>query len=553
MSAEVSATVPKSSVKYFRSPQTVIGRFVAKRTIYSAVLWALVFGAYVASKASGYANLYPTLQDRLKFLASFSSNIGINAILGLPHNVETVAGFTAWNCLMILTIIGSIWAFLLATKKFRGEEEAGRWELLLSGQTTARRATVNVLAGLSMCLAVFFGVTAITFIATGRLHNVDFNTSAALFFALAATAGAAMFIAIGTFISQLMPTRSRAAGVSAAIFGIFFLLRAAADITSLHWLLNLSPLGWIEKLQPLFGSRWVWFIPIIVLVLILSILTVWIAGERDLGASIFADKDTAKAHTRFLNGPLAMSIRLTWAKTLSWALGLGIFSFFFGILTKSAAQAISASANEGKYIDRLVHAQQLSLATTFIGVIFFILMPLIMAYVASAVGAMRNDEAEGYLDNLLVRPVSRLRWLYDRISLIIMAVLIVGIFSAICSWAGAAIQHNGIAFHSYITAGINAIVPAIFTLGIGIFALGFMPRLTTIIAYSVVAWSFLISMISSGIKLNHWVLDTSIMTHMNLAPAVSPNWTSALVIILLGIAVALLGILRFNRRDLASE
>lgn len=553
MSAEVSATVSKSAIKYFRSPGTMIGRFVAKRTVRSAALWALVFGAYVASKASGYANLYPTLQDRLKFLASFSSNIGINAILGLPHHVETVAGFTAWNCLMLLTIIGSIWAFLLATKTFRGEEEAGRWELLLSGPTTPRRATANVLAGLSICLAVLYAVTAMTFIAAGRLHGVDFNTSAALFFALAAIAGATEFIAIGAFFSQLMPTRTRAAGVSAAIFGIFFLLRAAADITSFHWLLNLSPLGWIEKLQPLFGSHWIWFIPIAGLVLILSILTVWMAGKRDLGSSIFADKDTAKARNKLLRGPLTVAIRLTRTTTISWMIGLGIFSFFFGLLTKSAAQAISASANEGKYIDRLVRIPQISLATAFIGIIFFILMPMLMAYVASAVGAMRRDEAEGYLDNLLVRPVSRRRWLYDRIFLIIAAILIIGLFSSICAWAGAAAQHSGVPFHLYITAGINAIVPALFTLGIGIFALGFMPRFTTIIAYSVVAWSFLIAMISSGIKLNHWLLDTSIMNHMNLAPAVSPNWTSATVIVLISVVAAGIGILRFNNRDLANE
>ena len=548
-----NVTAAGISLKNYNYPKTVIGRFVAKRTIRSAVFWALLFGVYVASKADGYAKLYPTAQDRLKFLTTFSSNVSINAILGLPHNVSSVAGFTAWNCLMIITLIGSVWAFLLATRQFRGEEQAGRWELLLAGQTTAGRAAANVLAGLGVCAGVLYSVTALTFIATGRVHNIDFSVSASLYFALAATSGIAIFMSIGAFASQLMPTRSRAAGLSAGLFGLFFLIRATADITSLHWLLDVSPLGWIEKTRPLSGSNWIWFIPIAGLVLTMSLMTVWIAGKRDLGDSIFADKDTAEAHTKLLQGPLSLSIRLTRATTLSWLLGICVFSFFFGALTKSGVQAINASINESKYIDRLVHVSQVSLATAFIGIIYFILMPLIMAFVASAVGTIRNDEAEGYLDNLLVRPVNRMKWIIERISLIIVAIAIIGFFASVFAWAGVATGHTAVPFHSYMTAAANAIVPAIFILGISIFSLGFIPRMTTLIAYSLLAWAFLVEMISSGINLNHWLLDTSVLHHMTLAPAANPDWTSASVIVAIGIITAALGVIRFNNRDLQNE
>jgi len=553
MSAEVNTLTANDSIKYFRFPRTVIARFVSKRTVRSAALWALLFGVYVAAKADGYAKLYPTAADRMKFLATFTSNTTINAILGDPHGVSSVAGFTAWNCLMIVTIISSIWALLLATKLFRGEEEAGRWELLIAGQTTARRAAANVLAGLSVCLAMLYGVTALTFIATGKIHNVDFGVSASLFFALAAVSGAAMFLAMGAVASQLMPTRARAAGICAAIFGISFLIRAAGDITSYHWLLDISPLGWVEKMQPLSGSHWPWIIPVIITIVILSILTVWIAGTRDIGDSIFADKDSAKAHTKLLKGPFGLSFRLTRAATISWILGICAFSLFFGVITKAGVQAIQASASEGKYINRLVHSSQISLYVAFVGIIYFIVMPLIMIYVASAVGNIRNDEAEGYLDNLLVRPVSRLKWISERIILIVFYICVIGFLVAVSAWAGVATGHAGVPFHSYITGSINAIVPAIFALGIAIFTLGFMPRFTSLVVYSLIAWAFLIEMISSGINLNHWILDTSILTHMTLAPAVSPDWSSAAVITAIGVVAALLGILRFNNRDLQNE
>ena len=96
-------------------------------------------------------------------------------------------------------------------------------------------------------------------------------------------------------------------------------------------------------------------------------------------------------------------------------------------------------------------------------------------------------------------------------------------------------------------------MPAVFILGLGIFALGFVPRLTTVIAYSAIAWSFLISILKSGLHLNHWVLDTSILQHVTLAPAANPVWKTAIIIVCLGILLATIGVLRFNNRDLQSE
>ena len=44
---------------------------------------------------------------------------------------------------MILSVIGGVWALLTATRLLRGEEEEGRWELLLTGQTTRLRAAAS--------------------------------------------------------------------------------------------------------------------------------------------------------------------------------------------------------------------------------------------------------------------------------------------------------------------------------------------------------------------------------------------------------------------------
>ncbi len=535
-------------------PQTVIGRFVARRSYRSALLWAVILGSYVASKSIGYAATYPTLKARLQLTATLGNNVGLDALFGAPHHLEQVTGFTAWNALGLMIIVGAVWGLLLATKTFRGEENAGCWELLLAGQTTARRAAANALAGLTVALLVLYVGIAIIFSAIGAMHSVGFGVHAALYFALAAIASAAEFVVIGSLASQLMPTRSRAASLAAGFFAICFLLRAMGDTAQgAHWLVNISPLGWVENLQPLYGARPLWLLPIAGFVLVAAALTIFLAGQRDLGASFFSDTETARPRTALLGTPFAAAVRLTRLATVSWLLAVAVVGLAFGLITKAAAQAFAASLNAQHVVDRLAGTTQATGALTYLGIVFFILMAIMMSYAASAVGAMRSDEAEGYLDNLLVRPVGRLQWLGGRVVIIFVAIVCAGVLDSLCTWAGVAAQHLSVPAHQLWIAGVNAMAPAVLTLGVAIAGFGFVPRLTMPAGYVVIAWSFLVQMASSGINLNHWILDTSVLHHITLAPATSTNWTAVVIVSGIGIVAAILGALRFQVRDLETE
>lgn len=545
-----------AAVRFTRygSPGTVIGRFVARRSLRSAVFWAFIFGVYVAQKTGAYASVYSTPAERAKVAASFTNNIGLNALLGQPHHIETVLGYSSWTTTGVVTIIGGIWAFLLATKYFRGEEEAGRSEILLAGQTTARRAAVNVLAGLATALLALYIVTAVMFVGVGRIHSINFGTQNALFFALASIAAATVFVSVGALASQLMPTRSRASGLAALAFGIAFLIRAMADTTNLHWLLALTPLGWIEKLQPLVGSQPMWLVPIFGSSAVMGWLTVWLAGKRDLGDSIVADTDSAKARTGLLNTPFLAALRVTRGASLSWLAAIILASAFYGLLTKAAAQAFGQLGGSlEQAVNRLTQTSRLAASQLYLGIVFLILMVLVMAYAASAIGKVREDEAQGYVDNFLVRSVGRRQWLGGRIAIIVLISVAACLLAGLGAWAGQASQHTGVPFHSLWLAAVNAIAPAIFTLGAGVLTLGLRPRLTTLVAYGVIGWSFIISMVSSGTNINHWILDTSVLHHVALAPATAPNWTTDFNLIIIGLALVLLGGLAFNRRDLQPE
>jgi ABC-2 type transport system permease protein len=537
---------------YVHAKRSVIRRFTVKRTLRGAAIWGLIFGLYVASKTIAFATL--SSAARAKLATSFGNNVGLNVLLGRPVDIGTVAGYCTWVCISVMMIIGSIWAFMLVTKNLRGEETDGRWELFLSGRYSPREVLLSVLSGLTTSLLFLFVIAALCFTLIGHDHVVHFGAQAAVFFAMTAIAGAAEFLAFGALASQLMPTRSRAAGLSAGFFAVCFFLKAVADATTAVWVLNITPLGWIEKLHPLVGSSPVWLIPIAGFIAVCTIATVVLAGRRDLGDSVVSDKDTAEPKTQLLFSPFGLAIRLLRTSIASWVIGVSLMALFYGFLTKAAAQAFNeVSLKAQSTLGRIIESsQQHTGAILYLSIVFLLIMIVLMVYAANALGAIREDEAAGHLDNLFVRPISRTRWLVGRIVIVASVIVVASLATTLCTWLGMVSQHTGISLHSVLIAGLNTIAPAVFVLGIGILAFALVPRFTTFVVYGIIAWSFLILMLSSGLSLNHWFTDTSVLQHVPLAPAANPDWTAAGVLIVIALVASIIGAAIFKNRDLQS-
>jgi ABC-2 type transport system permease protein len=374
----------------------------------------------------------------------------------------------------------------------------------------------------------------------------------ALFFAVALVAPAAMFLAVGALASQLAATRRQAAGYAGALLGVCYAVRLVADSGSgLQWLRWATPLGWAEELQPLTAPRPLALLPIAAFILVLAGLAVYLAGERDLGASIVPDRDSPRPRTRLLSGPAGLAVRLLRPSVLAWAVAIGALALLMGFVAKQGGKALTSSSAAERVFSRLgAHGGS---AAAYLGFTFLTVAWLVAFAAAGQVTAARAEEAEGRLDQLLVRPVSRSSWLGGRVALATAALVLGGLFAGFLAWAGAASQHSGVSLARLLSAGIAVVPPALCLLGIGVLALGAWPRATSAITYGVLAWSLLIELAGGFFGSNHWLLDTSVFHHVAAAPAVSPNWTSAAGLVLVGALAAALGGVAFGRRDLAGE
>jgi ABC-2 type transport system permease protein len=530
------------------SESWVIARLTARRSIRSAVVWGYVFGAVVASSAWSYTELYKTTASRLALERTFSNNEAMSALFGPGNELQTVAGFTAYKVTMTIAILGAVWGLLASTRALRGEEDDGRWEVLLAGPTTKRRATATALGGLGGAVATLWAVTAVICLLAGQLHQVDIAPGAALDLALALAATPVMFVAVGALTSQLVDSRRAATGFASGILGLSYALRMVGDAgVHAHWLDWVSPIGWVELLQPLTSPRPMSLIPIAVFTGTLSVAAVQLSSVRDVTEGILTARGLARRVARPMTRPIQLAVRLARPTVVGWWTMVVVAASLYGLIAKSSGATIAGSSVQ-QVLQRLGAAG--SGTDVVLGICFLVVAVFISVIAAGQVTAARGEESSGRLDQLLSRAVTRTSWLGGRLVIAVTAVVVAGVLTGLCAWIGAASEHAGVRLATLVVAGLNLVPPALVVLGAGTLAFGLWPKACTPCVYAVLTWSLVIEVVGGIGATNHWLLDTSVFHQMASAPAVHPNWPANGVMVAVGVVSLALGVVAFGRRDL---
>ena len=532
------------------SSKTTIARISARKSVRAGVGWGLVFGIYVATQALTYATSYKTAASRELLVKEFAHNAGISALVGPAIRIDTVSGFTSWKCLTVLAIMGAVWGILTSTRLTRGEEDAGRWELLLAGQVTRRSAAEQALTGMGAGALALFVTTAVVVAAVGRSSKVQIGTGSALFFSLAVASGALMFLAVGSLCAQLSTSRRQAIGLASFVLGASYAIRMVADSGStISWLQWVTPLGWIEELRPLTSPQPWALAPIAAFVLVAGVATIVLAGRRDIGAGTLPDHSTITSVRRLPSTTQGLSVYLSRGTLLAWGGSIVAYGLLLGSIAKSGGKIITASPTLRADFARL----GISGAEAYLSVAYLI-MALTLSFVAvGQVNAARKEESNGQLENLLVRPFTRVRWLSQRIALATLVLALGGVLAGVSTWVGAVSDHADVRLLSMFDAGLNVAVPALLIFGAGVLALGVLPRTVSTVTYGLLVWFLLVEILGSVVKANHWILDLSGYHQMAAAPAVSVNWTANALMVLIALGAAGCGLFAFNRRDLQYE
>jgi ABC-2 type transport system permease protein len=513
-----------------------------------AVAIGLTAGVVAASSALAYAGTYPTVASRRAVAAGVRSSPGLSTLFGSLARIESVGGYTAYKSYVFMTTIAAIWAALATTRILRGEEETGRWQLILAGRTRPATATRAAIAGIAIAITGAMAITIVALLAAGRRRTLGFDAIGCAAFGAATLLPAYVFSTLAAVASQLASTRRLATGLSMAALGTAFVLRMIGDSGhSRSWVLWTTPLGWAELVHPLTTND---ALPVVVAALTtiaLATLAVVVAPRRDVGAGVIATKDSSALRPRGLGSTSGLAARLNRGMVLGWAAGVTATAFVYGTVaraakemtdTKGAADTLSKLGSSGTGTNQ------------YLGVTFLLTGAVLALVPAGHISAARDEESSGRIVHLLAGPTGRARWFVERLFLASVAVVGIGLAAGIATWAGAASQGVDVRIWPLVGAGANIVPTALVSLGVGALAFAAAPRVAPMAVYLTVGWSLIVDLLGSLVTGLAWLRRLSLLHYMALVPAQRASPTNLVLTSALAIALAVSAVAVFTARDL---
>jgi ABC-2 type transport system permease protein len=516
-----------------------------------ALLIGLTFGAVAASAAVTYVQSFPTVADRVKLAASLKGDSAFAVLFGRIDAIDTVGGYTAYKSYVTISTIGAVWGALAATRLLRGEEDSGRWQLLLAGRTNPVRVTIATLAALGGAIGLVFLGTAVPMGLAGMKDGVGASVADVVVLGLSAAVAPVAFVAIGAVCSQLTQTRRLANELSMGVLAVTFVVRMIADSgPGTRWLLWATPLGWAELMRPITANDLWPLVPVAVVAAAGATVAVGLAARRDTGGGVLASHDVTPVRPFGLRTPLGLAVRLSAPVLAGWSIAVAATGFVMGIVAKPAAAAIDDSSM-ATTLHRLGSTG--SGAKAYLGVVFLLIGAVLALVPASQIGAAAEEETSGRLGQIVAGRSTRTRWFTGRVGLAAAAVTAMGLLSGAATWAGARSQGVHLAIGDLLVAGANVVPAALLALAVGAVALAVAPRVSGTVVYALVAWSFVIDLLGSLVTALEPLTRLSIFHYVTLAPAQDPDWTALTAMTLLALALAATAGVLLERRDLVRD
>ncbi len=504
----------------------------------------LIMVLYAAVNVIGYRDTYSDAAARQQFAAAFQGSLALRLFYGVPHDLATVGGYVEFRVVGMLAVLAAGWAVFAAARALRGEEDAGRWELLLCGAVTRSGATAVVLAALLAECGVLWLVTTASLLIVGTVPG-DLSSGQAMLIGLAIVLPGVLFAALGALACQLASSHRGAQAIGGALIAMALLVRISADLASdAGWLRWLTPFGWTEQLRPVTGTR-----PAVVLLFVVGALlaggaAVAVAARRDLGASLAPRRAAPRSRDRLLGSTSRLAVRSELPTLVVWIVAAGTFAAILGAFSKTVAE-------QARKVD--LHAfTQVTSAKGYLALSFVFFTLAASLFATSHISAIRDDEATGRLETVFALPVARRPWLAGRLAVAAASSIALALMVGILAWAGAASQSAGVSVGDLVEAGANSIPAALCFLGLGALLFAALPRQSGGAALALVGIAFLWELVGALISAPAWMLALSPFHHVAAVPQSAFDVPGALAMLAVAAGASIAGVEVFARRDLES-
>jgi ABC-2 type transport system permease protein len=489
---------------------TLLGQRI-RRDRMQVAMWTIGTALLAYSAYTGVAEAFGSTADRASMLAAAIANPVILLFRGLPSGTDEGA-FIAFLVLPWLCLLAAFMSTFLAVRHTRGDEEAGRAELLAATPASRFAPLLATVTHGTLSNALLAILVAAGFAAAG-LEPVGSLVAGA-----AAGSVGFVFLGLGLVASQLFRT-SRGAN-SASVWAVLALFLAAGignalgspsddlqsiDSSGLTWL---SPFGWAENTRPFTDDN---ALPLALAIAVgAALLTgaVLAHGARDLGESFVAERAGRAEASRGLSTPIALAWRLSRGALAGWAVG----GLVVGALSTSLASIVAEIGGTNPTIEamleRIAGAGNIEQGTV---TIFFTMLGVLAACAAvQTVCRARQEETQGTAEILLATPVNRVGWLagYLVVGFIgVVAVVIAGAVGAALGIIGRGGDFALMRDVAVVGGGQVAAASVFLVLTAVIFVV--LPRATIALGWTLVLIGMVLGLFGPLFGFPEWLTDLS--------------------------------------------
>ncbi|WP_369196654.1 ABC transporter permease [Streptomyces djakartensis] len=511
-------------------------RFALRRDRLMLPVWVAVTALMVLSMPGTLESVYGTAAERAGLVRQMAANSSLRAMVG-PVFGDSLGALTAWRAGVYAGVLAAVTSLLVVVRHTRDEEESGRQELVASG-AVGRRASLT-----AALLTAAAGNGALVVLLTAGLAGQGAPGALALGLGVGGTG--MVFATTAAIVAQLTESARVARGLTAAVLGAAFVLRAAGDSATvdgsspLTWL---SPLGWLENLRPYADERW-WVTGLFAAAVLLQGAAAYaLAGRRDLGMSFLPTRPGPA------NGGLGSAAALAWrlqrGGVLGWSAGFLLAGVVYGGMADGAADLVGENEGTRRLFARM--GGQAGLTDAFLASMAGMLGLVAALYVVASVLRLHGEETSGRAEPVLATAVGRLRWAAGHLVIAFGGSALILLLAGL----GLAAGHGGRT--GPLLGACLVQIPAVWVVGgVAVLLYGVLPR-GAAAAWGVAGAALLIGWVGPALDVPQAVLDLSPFGHLPKLPGRDMRWVPVAVLTALAAVLVAGGLAALRRRDLTT-
>ncbi|WP_102144973.1 polyketide antibiotic transporter [Mycobacterium hubeiense] len=518
-----------------------VGMLAFRQVRRGALVVAALCAGMTTFVAAQYESMFHGALDQSS-LRALADNPAIRTLFGPPVALDTAGGFTVWRTGVPVLLLASVWLLLTATRITRGEEDAGRWSLLLAGPLRLVDLVVRCLIALGVSAALIGCLVAIGLLAAGT------DPTGAALYGIGVVGVSLTLACAGVLAAQVMPSRPAAVGLTVAGLGVGLLLRMLSDgVPTLAWSAWVTPFGLVVRSAPYADNRIAPLLVLAVFPVVLATAAVIAARHRDLDSGIVAVRTRRPPRVWLLGSVGGFAVRRALRPTLGWVIGVAAYFLLIGAVIATILDFFEQNRRFAELAAAAGFAG-LDTANGFAAALFSLLAIPTGLYAATRLATMVADEKARRWTALFSRPIPRNHLAGNEIAVTAVGVIVLHTAAALAIWGGAAITGGGLGIGAALAGAANTMPIALLALGAAALALGWLPSWVGAIGSIPVVGGFLLHAVAP----NDMLARLSPFAHVAAVPNAPPDWTGVAALTLITAAMVAAGLVGYSRRDLTT-